>query len=252
MADQNASRRSPVGLAAVAAIVIGVLVGLVSFVGLVTGVVRVVGAPTFAIPGSTTRHLKQGTYFVFERTGTQRGSGGVRITDDRGITIGVEQVTVAAADGTRIPVRTPGHSETITRNQTVFSGAVTFTNDQERDVTVTVRTERAGEGIVSEGIAGVARNALGKVGAMLLSGLLALVGIAVLIVRAVRRRNATSGPAPLVGGWTPPGATPSTASTAPAAAPPGWYPTGQAEGELGWWDGTRWTQDRHRPDRPTS
>lgn len=233
----NTSRaRKPSTIIGVMAIVCGVAIAATCLVVLTTGFMKLVMGPVYSTPAAVERELRASKYLVYERTGTQRSSGSVTFSEFGSITLGAEQVSVTGPDGTRLPVRRPTTNETITRNTAVFSGAIEFRVKVPGRYRIEVRSERPTTVMVAESLGTSMMRALPMVLGMVGGGAVALAGIVVLAVSAARRNRSTANADATA--TTP---SPALHRTGPG---PGWYPTGQPGGEVGWWDGSAWTEHR--------
>lgn len=217
-------------------------------------VFRTISVPTVTTPATVERHLGSGTWIVFERTGTRRGSIDFTFRENDGPNLSPRQVTVTGPDGSQVPVGLADGNETITKGSRIFTSALDFKVVRPGLYTIAVDTPGTEEILISRSVLGTFRSlavafAFGGIG-----GLLFLTGIVLLVVGSIRRSKAARPPV-ATSGWYPgptwqgppwqgpAGQGPAWQGSAPQGpAPPGWYPDGQVPGSRRWWDGTRWTE----------
>lgn len=213
----------------VALLVLAVLGGIVGGVGLAVQVggqvVRMMTSDAKETPVTMVRTLEEGTQLVYERTGTQLDGP----VPPGLLTVGVDDVTVTAPDGSLVPVETPRWNETLTRGTSVYTAAVSFEVDVEGVYRVAVATPGT-EVILAPGFSSILAGAVGWIVLAGLAGLLFVIGGVLLVVGLVKSSNAR----------------PVTASTPDATSTPeGWYPDPRGEATLRWWDGQAWTEHLH-------
>ena len=205
-------------------VVVGILLGLTGVVGVAvkagSGLRADFTAPVESAPTVVSRDLTPGTYMVFELTGTTRRVGPLTTSRDTGVTLTPDEVRVTAADGTPVAVDVPTTTETLTRGQSTFTGAVRFVISSRGTYRIAVGAPGI-KVIVAPSFASSFGRSLAWIGVLLLGGLLAVAGVVILIVRLVRRKRVVASPVePATGSWFPD----------PSGAP-----------YLRWWDGYRWT-----------
>jgi hypothetical protein len=155
--------------------------GVVLFRAVTTG-------QSISVPGAATLTLDSGTHLVYERTGTRSGGAGITFTNNSAVTIGAEDVNVTDPSGEPIPVReASGGIETITRDSRIYTGAVEFDVPSHGRYRVEVLAGRGGEALVAKSVGDSFERALPWIGVAVLGGLVAGVGLVMLIVGSVRR-----------------------------------------------------------------
>jgi len=250
-------------------IVAGIVGVVVSAAGLITGF----GSPV-ATPTSVTRTLDAGTtYAVYELSGLGSGSG--TADDPLLATVSPSDVTVTGPGGVAVPVKDPGSmTQTFTNSGKEYFVVATFDPPVTGSYDIAIATEGA-EVLVAPSFSAFGRS-LAWVSAIGLGGLLALVGLILLIIGLVRRSSSkrpvapaaygavahpqaaaplqqqapTAPPvagdpvAPGQGAASPAAATPPTAPqpVAPVSPPAGWYPDPGRAGGQRYWDGSAWTE----------
>ena len=200
----------------------GWMSGLVLSVGLVASAgcpalivvrgVRAISTPSTSTPAVVERHLAHGTWVVFERTSTSGATDG---TPD----LAPSMVKVTGPDGVT-PTRVDDSSETLTRDDDVYSGAVAFTVRTPGDYAVAVTPPEAVPVILTRSLGDTIAGLVPLIVGGVLGGLLALTGIGLFIVGAVRRSRARARRGPL--------------------PPAGWYPDPQQPAQRRLWDGDQW------------
>jgi hypothetical protein len=206
-----------------------VLVGLSLIVGVTSGIKgtmlvakplsKTLTSPARATPVDEALHLDQGTYVVFEL------QPGVTPAD----------VTIVGPDGNRIGASDLGNSsETMTRQNSTYTGAVEFDVPAPGDYQVTVTPDQPDTVVIAPSLGSGFIRAwrwLAALGAGI-GGL--TLGVIFLIVGGVKRRRSRR---PVARPFEP-------AAGGPEALPPaGWYTDPTAAGRMRYWDGRAWQAD---------
>jgi Protein of unknown function (DUF2510) len=242
-----ARRPGPSLKLAVGLMIAGVLVGVLCVVLAVRGFVQAFTGPIRSTPTELVLNAKKATYAVYERTGTQSIAGGFTNSESRSSVLGPRDVSVTGPDGRTIETRRPGNvTETITRNRKVFTATVRFTVPAAGRYTVRIGGLET-EVIVARTLGDSFRSAVPYILGAVTSGLALLVGLVLLIVGSVRRRNA-SAPVAAVAAAPPymsyPPASPGMPGPPRSAAPPpaaGWYPDPWDARFYRYYDGEAWS-----------
>ena len=205
--------------------VAGALIAVIGAVRFFAPFVDTVVSPAqIRTPGELTLELTPGEYYVYELTGSRRGGGGISFTERGPTTLRPEEVTVTGATGRVTTTDARDVTETIDRNNAVYTGAVRFEIEETARYTIAVNRDTPGSALISRSLGDTfGRNwrwlVMAVTGALV--GVAGLVGV---IVAVVRRRRRESG-------------------ARPAGPPPGWYADPSGARRWRFWDGERWTDD---------
>ena len=176
-------------LLAIAVIAAGAI-GAAACVGLaIDRFVRMLDGPTATTPGSFTWSLGQGTWLISERTGSSSSAGPVSFTKDNAPTLSPGEIAVKGPGGEGLAVSAV-EGETVTEGSTIYTGVAEFSAHIKGDYSVTFSTPDRDVVLLTPSLGQMALNELGFVAGGAVSGFVALIGVALLIVGLVRRRNA--------------------------------------------------------------
>lgn len=209
-------------------VVLGLLVGVVGGAVLVaqTGgdLVRVFTADAEPTPSDQQLDLDEGTYIVYELTGSRAGP--VTPPDARGLTVGVGDVTVTAPDGAQVPVSVPRFGETLTRGSSTYTGAVSFEVEDSGIYRVGVTTPET-QVLVAPSLSSLFTQSVAWIALAAVGVIVFFVGVVLVVVGLVRTGGQPPAPTRQIG----------AVDTAPA----GWYADPQGVAAWRWWDGRSWT-----------
>jgi hypothetical protein len=207
----------------IALLVVGLLIAIPSAVAAFLPLIETLqSSPEFAVPGSSRVDLDTGEYYIYERT----GGGGINFSTDDVTTISAGDVTIVGPDGDRVQTYERGAvTETLTRDNGRYTGAVRFTAPQSGEYLVTVRGVASSSVVVARPLTDTVEDVLVWMGLVFVGGVVFIVGVVLLIVGSVRRNKTKSAFA-----WSVP------------MTPAGWYPDPQGSPRQRYWDGTRWTE----------
>jgi hypothetical protein len=253
-----------------------VVAGIVGVVASASSLISGFGSPV-TTPGTVTRTLEAGTtYAVYERSSLVSGSG--TREDPLLATVSPADITVTGPGGVVVPVKDPGQmTQTFTNGGKEYFAVATFDAPANGSYEITIASEGA-EVLVAPSFSAFGRS-IAWVAAIGLGGLLALVGLVLLIIGLVRRasskkaaptpyaataypqqtavqpttyeQSAYQQPAPAAADpfASPSGepAQPVVPPVAPEPVPPvsppaGWYPDPGRPGGQRYWDGSAWTE----------
>jgi hypothetical protein len=209
---------------------VGIAIGVVGLVETLTPFVRTLTRSTaYSTPATIHAHLSHGTYEIYQLTSVR--SSNFSPIRPGAIDIGPSDVTVRSTSGQSLTVTPEGADETLTRNRDVYTGAVQFAVPAAGDYVVTVRTGSGSSTrvILARSLGGLLRSVVGWVITGAVGGLVVLIGLVLLIVGLVRRRQR---PAPSAGGGPLP--------------PAGWYPDPSDPSQQRYWDSRQWTDQTYR------
>jgi hypothetical protein len=195
-----------------------------------------------ATPASIQAHLSHGTYEVYELTGDR--SSAFSPVQPGSVDIGPGNVAVTpTGGGSQLRVTGEGADETLTLGSNVYTGAVQFAVPNAGDYVVRVTSNRPTRIVLARSLGGLARSVVGWIITAAAGGLLAVIGLVLLIVGLVRRRSRPVGYAGTAGY----DGTAGFAGASPGMPPANWYADPSDPGQQRYWDGRQWTDQTHRP-----
>jgi Protein of unknown function (DUF2510) len=183
-------------------------------------------SPVQSTPTVITEDLDEGTYLIYERTGSRREMGPFFNEMDRGVTLTGSDVTVRGPDGSEVTVLRPTIDETLDRGNEIYTGALRFTVETAGVHRIDIDSQGQ-QVIVAPSLAGAFVGGIGWLAAAGVAGLLGLVGLILLIIGFVRGHRTAPALAPAVAGSM--------------ATPAGWYADPRGDARLRWWDGQQWS-----------
>lgn len=164
-------------------IVVGFLVTLAAGISVVVPLAEIVtSAQVVTVPGTTRLHLSSGEYLIYGQTGTTDGPSGF----DQGID--PDTVRITGVDGTVVSVSpADGTTQTITRGNREYTGAVEFKLPRTADYVFEVRGDGPGRALVGRSLAYVLRRAVPWIVIGSLGILIGIAGIVLTIVGSIRQ-----------------------------------------------------------------
>lgn len=206
-------------------IVAGVVLAVPAGIFFVLGVVRALGGTIERVPGTVTRQLGAGKWFIYERTGVTVGF----VTHTNDPVLDPSEVTVTGPGGAAVEVVVASEDDSITRGREQVTAELEFDAPAPGKYTLQFATPPTYVIVARPLIKDFAKVLL-PLGLTLAGGAVVLVGIILLVV-GITRRSRSKGPP-----WS--GPPPPTFSV-----PPGWYADPAGPGRR-WWDGRTWTDNQ--------
>jgi hypothetical protein len=170
-------------------LVVGMLLVVAGIIGVVASAASLIngfGSPV-TTPTTVTRTLEAGTtYAVYERSSLVSGSG--TLEDPLLASVSPADITVTGPGGVVVPVKDPGQmTQTFTNGGKEYFAVATFDAPASGSYEITIAGEGA-EVLVAPSFSAFGRS-IAWVAAIGLGGLLALVGLVLLIIGLVRRAS---------------------------------------------------------------
>ena len=140
--------RGPSRRASLAVLLAGIALLVVVASVVVPGFLDAVDGPRISVPGERSVDLEEGTWVLYQHTGTSSGGGGFTFDMNRGVTLHPDQVTVTGpAD---VTLRGRGSTtETITWGDRTYTDAVRFVAPVAGRYRIELRGEPASEVLVA-------------------------------------------------------------------------------------------------------
>ena len=175
---------------AVPILVLGIVLAISGVVRLGMEFWDVVSGPSYTIPGTIRLQLDDGTYTVFERIGYRDTSGPVTVSRFNSVTLNPSNVEVTGPDGETVRVRRTGSNQSIDQNSAHFVSAVEFEPPRSGRYTLRFDSPDRGQVLVQHSFEEVFLRNVPWFLAVVLGGVLGVLGLVLLTVGIVRRSRA--------------------------------------------------------------